>query len=112
MYTRGQGGRLGAADGRRRLGVAQARVVELGLDLPHALLQSLPIRTDHRHRDRPRMVDIVVARGVLPVGGPVPPVASPLCQFGQDPVRECCDPAEHIADERQDGVLLDPYCIV
>ena len=37
VYTRGQGGRLGAADGRRRLGVAQARVVELGLDLPHAL---------------------------------------------------------------------------
>ena len=50
MYTESQGGRLGAASGRRLIGAVHARAVELGLDLQdllHALLQPLSFCSDY-----------------------------------------------------------------
>ena len=75
MYTECQGRRLGAASGRRLIGAVHAWAVELGLDLLHALLQPLSFRSDYRHRDRARVVGVVVARGVLTIDGPVSPVS-------------------------------------
>ena len=79
-----QGRRLGAAGGGRLIGTAHAGAVELGLDLLHALLQPLPFRSDDRHRDRTRVVGVVVARRVLAVDGPIAPIPSPFCELSQD----------------------------
>ena len=91
MYTESQGRRLGAASGRRLIGAVHAWAVELGLDLLHALLQPLSFRSDYRHRDRARVVGVVVARGVLAIDGSVSPVSGPLREFGQDAVGECSE---------------------
>ena len=74
MYTESQGRRLGAVGGGRLIGAAHAGTVEFGLDLLHALLQPLRFRSDDRHRDRTRVVGVVVVRGVLAIDASVPPV--------------------------------------